>query len=461
MKAQKLLLISTLIASGAVFAFSQDAGSPDYDSEEAAESVSRNVATEEEEEEGLPPFLAEADALAASVKNAGTSAEKFIAKKGWNPGLNDDGRYVAIGRAKIASGPTNSKHQADRQIAFKEALLDAKSQIVQYYMQTISSTMKKSLSSGTRPSAAKSPVANPTVLNRLEALAKKKIEEELGNEPAGEEVVEEVVGSKSFQSLIQSVAKQQVGALVTSKIFEQEGELAVVVYYSDKMKALAAALNGSNGNDLPKGPPRKGGTVNSWVHSLKISQLYPSMGIQPTTDNKGNLVILSYAQSSTSRNDPIALEAAYDDLKLEADGAIRQFAGEVVAVSVRNQKLQNQKTLSDGTFQSVTDTQLDKEVEAIAGGLNISGIVPLRKWNFKDPRSGTTVFGIVCMWSAKSADLANRERESMKQATKNRGGRVKPKAKAKDAGARNRETNYSVTEKDIQYKIESIEAEDF
>lgn len=143
METRKLIFISTLLATSVgIYAFAQDAGMPDFAEKEEPKQALAD--TEEEESDELPPFLAEADALAASVKNANSSAQKFVGEKGWRLGLNsEDGRYVAIGSAKIASAPNNAKHQLDRQIAFEQAMVDAKSKIARYYLQEVSTSLKK------------------------------------------------------------------------------------------------------------------------------------------------------------------------------------------------------------------------------------------------------------------------------------------------------------------------------
>ena len=460
MKTGKTILLSALMASIALSAFAQDAGTAAAPEAGAAQSS----------ELGSLSFLEEVDSQAEMVPNARSSAEDFVASKGWTIGFNPDGRYVAVGSAGIIGSPSDKNFQTSRRIAFQKAMLEAKTEIVKQFSLEISSKLEYAL---TEPSEfereeakAAAAAVEPSILDKLRTLAHKKLDKELEkegvtkDEPLPEEEVKGLLNTEDFKKITEQVARAQVGALVVSKIFEQDGEIAVVAYYSDKTKLLAGAINGTGA--CPKGKPRKNGSIRDWVRGLKVgTQLYPAMGVQLTTDEDGNIVILSYGQASAKSASKTSAKAAFAKATASADADIRSFAGEAVAFAQTDKEMQSSKEFENGTFESETDTSMEQRISAVADKLKITGITTLRTWNFVDKRSGTGVFGVVRMWSVKSSAQANESRESMAEAAKNRGGNVSAKTAAlagRDEGA----SPASKREEDPgKYKVESIESEDF
>lgn len=455
MKNGRSIIIAALMASLALSAFAQDAGT----------AVAPEVASGEL---GSLSFLEEVDSQAEMVANARSSAEEFVASKGWKIGFNADGRYVAVGSSAIAGSPSDKNFQTSRRIAFQKAMLEAKTEIVKQFSLEISSKLEYALTEPSefeREEAKKAAAAvEPSILDKLQTLAHKKLDKELEKEGVTKEALpeEEVKGllnTEDFKKVTEQVAKAQVGALVVSKIFEQDGEIAVVAYYSDKTKLLAGAINGTGA--CPKGKPRKNGSIAEWVRGLKVgTQLYPAMGVQLTTDEDGNIAILSYGQATSKSMSKTSAKAAFAKATASADADIRSFAGEAVAFAQVDKEMQSNREFENGTFESATDTAMDQRISAVADKLKITGITTLRTWNFVDKRSGTGVYGVVRMWSMKTSARANDARESMADAAKNRGGNVS----AQKAAPANRDAGVAPSKNDAEtrkYKVESIESEDF
>ena len=456
MKNGKSIIVAALMASLALSAFAQDAGTAVSESGAASSEL------------GSLNFLEEVDSQAEMVPNARSSAEDFVVSKGWEIGFNADGRYVAVGSSSIAGSPSDKNFQTSRRIAFQKAMLEAKTEIVKQFSLEISSKLEYALTEPSefeREEAKKAAAAiEPSILDKLRTLAHRKLDKELEKEGVTKEALpeEEVKGllnTEDFKKVTEQVARAQVGALVVSKIFEQDGEIAVVAYYSDKTKLLAGAINGTGA--CPKGKPRKNGSIAEWVRGLKVgTQLYPAMGVQLTTDEDGNIAILSYGQATAKSTSKTSAKAAFAKATANADADIRSFAGEAVAFAQIDKEMQSNKEFDNGTFESETDTSLNQRISAVADKLKITGITTLRTWNFVDKRSGTGVYGVVRMWSMKTSARANDARESMADAAKNRGGNVA----ARKAAPANRDAEASAPKNDAEtrkYKVESIESEDF
>ena len=385
---------------------------------------------------GSLSFLSELDSLAEAVGNARKSADEYIAKKGWQQGLNAGGRYVAIVSSTIDVSPSDKNFQLYRINAYNKAMLDAKAEVAKYFSQEISTRAKNILS---EPESAESIKAkaeaeagiSPSIIDKTMALVNKKLDNALEKEgitlesKKAEPIIEDLINESSYQNFVKSIAKSQVGALITSKIFEQDREIVVVAYYSDNTKLLAGAINGRG--DVPKVKPRKGEPIRDWIKKLKLSQLYSSMGIQMTSDEDGNIVILSYGQSKARTKSATSKNMAYEKAVLEADQYIRNFAGETVVYAGEKEMMENSKEYLDNAVEMALDDSMKKKIETQADALKISGISTIRSWSITDPRSDSIICGVVRMWSIKTSDTANISREQMRDATTNRGGALMQK----------------------------------
>ena len=470
-------MVDKIILSSAIFAlsfgcvFAQDAGveQPQQPQEAPKQAENQNDA-------GSLSFLAELDAQAETVSNAEASANKYLAEKGWCEGLNEkDGRYVAIGTADIDVSPSDKNFQLYRINAYKKAMLNAKVAISKFYAQELSTRAKLHITepqsaAALEKKAEEEAQISPSLLQKVNTLIHKKLDKELAKEGVSYDsekakpIIEDLLSKSSFSDSILAVSKTQVGALITSKIFEQDGKMVVVAYYSDKTKLLAGSINGTGAT--PKVKPRKGEPVGIWIKKLKISQLYPSIGVQLTSDEDGNIVIISYGQSKARSKSSISKDAAFERASLEAEGFIRNFAGETVAYAGGKTMQEESKVFADETTSSSIEESMNKKIETEAKALNISGIQKIHSWSLTDPRSNAVICGVVMMWSLKTSDSANISREQMKDATINRGGHMKAKLTAsgsasKSSGAQS-SSNTSVINGDTsKYKAQSIESEDF
>ena len=385
---------------------------------------------------GSLSFLSELDSLAEAVGNARKSADEYIAKKGWQQGLNAGGRYVVIRLSKIGVAPSDKNFQLYRINAYNKAMLDAKAEVAKYFSQEISTRAKNILSEPESAESIKTKAEaeagiSPSIIDKTMALINKKLDNALEKEgitlesKKAEPIIEDLINESSYLNAVKSIAATQVGALITSKIFEQDGEIVVVAYYSDNTKLLAGAINGRG--DVPKVKPRKGEPIRDWIKKLKLSQLYSSMGIQMTSDEDGNIVILSYGQSKARSKSATSKNMAYEKAVLEADQYIRNFAGETVVYAGEKEMMENSKEYLDNAVEMALDDSMKKKIETQADALKISGISTIRSWSITDPRSDSIICGVVRMWSIKTSDTANISREQMRDATTNKGGALMQK----------------------------------
>jgi len=470
----KIILTSAIFALSYGVVFAQDAGVEQPQQPQEAQEAPKQA--ENQNDAGSLSFLAELDAQAETTSNAEDSANKYLAEKGWCEGLNEkDGRYVAIGSSGIKGSPSDKNFQDYRVNAYTKAMLDAKSNITKFFAQEISTRAALSITEPMSAAALEKEAEEkaqvpPTILQKVKTLIHKKLDKELAKEgvsydsPKAKKAIEDLNHHESFANIVLSLSKTQVGGLVTSKIFEQDGKIVVVAYYSDKTKILAGAMNGTGA--IPKVKARKGDPVGVWVKKLKKSQLYPSMGIQLTSDKDGNIVILSYGQARARSSSHTSIKMGYSKAEKNADGYIRNFAGETVAYAGQMASLEDSKEFVDGTSVSNIESMTDEIIQTEAKALNFSGIQTIHKWSIPDRRSGETICGVVRMWSLKTSDSANISREQMKDATINRGVHMKAKPTAsgsasKSAGEQSSSNTSIINGDTSKYKAQSIESEDF
>lgn len=136
--------------------------------------------------------------------------------------------------------------------------------------------------------------------------------------------------------------------------------------------------------------------------------MYLTQGVQITTDEEGNLVLISYGISTARSQSNESIQAGKEKADLTAAANIRRFAGELVVASSNKEDTINSVELDDGSNQSVSEvfSGFTSKVDLVADKLKIKGITKIRDWSFTDPRSNQVVCGCVSIWSLKSADEA-------------------------------------------------------
>ncbi|MDR0902354.1 MAG: hypothetical protein LBM92_06260 [Opitutaceae bacterium] len=413
---------------------------------------------------GVADFLDDSpEALGAVSNEAIKSAQAHVTRKNWVIGRNKDGRYIAVGSSPIAGKPTDYNFPAQRVNAHQKAMLDAKTRIAGFYESNIRTEVVQNYGTGSairrdreaREAAERNKSAGMLAKARL--LLTAKLDRQLREEgvaldsPDAARRAGELLNHDSFSQLVEITARASVTGLVCSKIFEENGQMAVVAYYSESSRILARAIEGKG--NLPKVEPRKDGTLKQWVASLPTTDLYPSIGVQLASDEEGNLVLLSYAQAPAQTESKNALRNARSLAESLANGYIRQFAGELVTLDNTVELLERAEEFDSGVINELSDSYQDTTIRAVAGKLAIAGIQDYRtSWQTKDKRSGKIIVGVVRGWSLPSAQAAREESRRIK---------LPPRHPA--AGPQTPATQASGTDpvKNGAYQAQSIESEDF
>jgi len=406
--------------------------------------------------DGAASFLdSSVEALGAVTNQAKASAEDYIAKRGWAQGLNPDGKFVAVGIAPVSVKPTDYQFATMRVNAYTKAMLDAKASIARLVATEIkteilhhygtTSDMRKQREDDAAAQSRK----NAGIFEKVKMLINAKLDNSLRDEgvvldsPQAAEKAGKLLNQDSFNNLIESSAQAFVSGLVCQKIFEEDGQMAVVAYYSDNSRIMADAIAGKG--NAPKVTPRQGDPLPKWIASLTPAQLYPSFGVQLTSDSDGNIIILSYGQAVAQTTSPNSIRNAEEYASAMADGYIRQFAGAMVSYNSVIEKLEKTQEFDTGIVNSIAEDFQDTTIKEVSDKLKISGIQTIRTWDTKDTRSNKFICGVVRSWSLADATAAKELGRQMMD-TPAAGLRSAPQGATQQSGT---------------YKIESRESEDF
>ena len=375
----------------------------------------------------------------AGALGAERDAEKYVAEKGWSlTGTDDQGRFVTIGTADIASQPTNPNFQQARDAAFIKASLDAKEKVAMFFAQRIlTETFYSSNQNAKNPddfasTAASSPSRPPQlgIFDKIKLLIHADLDERLekkGIDPSQatkEQVaeVEKAVLTTDLRRTVQRMAEAEVGALITQKIFEDGSAMAIVAYYNPNSRMLQNAILGKG--PAPKGTP-KAESIYVWANALSTADLYPSHGVQVRIDEHGDANIIAFGQAPVSINSGQGAKMAQTAAILAASGALRDFAGEFVEAQEKQDIVEHTKQYGemDKALAQVTeDSQTRQKIHAKADALGISGATTIRTWTTKDVRSNRILTGAVIAWNLTTSQRANQDREAFSQSAGSKGG---------------------------------------
>ncbi len=221
----------------------------------------------------------------------------------------------------------------------------------------------------------------------------------------GKEKIKKVLTSESFKKITKTLAQARILGMQVYKTFEaspegKQGEVGVVCIHSDKLQKMAEAMVPGSGVALPKQTSKK--PILQQIPTDK-RVLLSSYGIQQKIDENGDLVLVAFAQAQPATKSKTSQNAAFRKAKLSAMGLIRQFAGENAHVATAQKMAENYKEFEDESMNYQNDEAYREQVKTYSKKMKISGISTIKKWRYEHPLTGSTVVGVVCTWSPRSA----------------------------------------------------------
>jgi len=361
---------------------------------------------------------------------------------------DETGRSVLLFTATgtIAASPDNPNFMSARIAAFEKAMLDAKSACASFQRDYIKG---EAVLHVTRPSqdraradaeqmkregllqegAAKAATAlntdltsrnnMPQIIKTAALYGEKIINEKmrisltkLGLDPARpveQQTARAIVERVDFKNAVSTVAAARCTGLKAVAAFEQnpskgQGSVGVVTIWSEKLHAVADAIVTNNWNLVPKKEP--GHPLDDHIPSDKRT-LLTTYGSQLVRDEKGDLVLLAFAQDQPRTKSQQSIDIAYKAADTRARGLIRSFVGELVATNSDLLNSEVSSDFSDGSSRYENKDSYDQFVKTVANSLQISGVVRVREWETLHPANNGPVVGVIVKWSVASSQLAD------------------------------------------------------
>ena len=316
------------------------------------------------------------------------------------------------------------------------SLMNAKAELARFLSQSVEAEIASRYSEpniGETFSATETP-AEAGLLDKALALANDYLDRELeerGIDPddpdgarAAAAAAAELIASETFSSAVRVMARQEIGGVQAYRSFESvapgtpNNSISVVAIFSPKSRKLHDALLGLG--DPPRGNP--GQPLADWAREQGGGVLIYTHGVQPRTDESGEVSLLMFGQAMARSGSSRAAQAARDKARLAAVGAARRFLGEMVVIAETSiQSSSFAEFVDDSSMYSSTDS-FEQSIVSRSQRLSMPGITPLRTWEFKHPLSGKTTYGWVGKMSVADALAANQLRDTFDSTAGSRGG---------------------------------------
>jgi hypothetical protein len=396
--------------------------------------------------------LAELPNSISGSENVRDRMNKFIIKEGLlqvkNNKKDEKGRTVLIdfSTGVIAVEPKHPAFTEARIAAFEEALLNAKSQCVIFQKTQVSTLamLDKQRPPAERASAnaeklkreglaqegaikvaqalnsdikgnEKVPQIIKTAALYGEKLIAEKMSEEIikkgldPNKPINEQTAKVIISEISIKNAVSTVAAARCQGLKVLAAFEQnppdkKGQIGIVTVWTEKLHAVADAMVTNHWELIPKETPGK--SIDKHIPK-DLRTLLTTFGTQSFRDDKGDYVVLAFAQAAPTSDDQQDIDIAYDEAKLLGFGLIRSFMGESVETNMDLLRAQTSTRFQDQSNRYTNNSQFSRNVKVVGPKLIISGMSVAHEWETLHPSSNQPVVGVVVQWKVESQKIAS------------------------------------------------------
>jgi len=349
---------------------------------------------------------------------------KSLGKKGKALGqVNNDGTIYNIGAASTGVPSNRSGFIASRNVAFRKAVLIAKSEFIRAQGMKISSeeglTILDNYIEGTDPETQK----KASFLQKLGKLANQSIDKaliELGvsqtevskmNQGAKEAMFREEYRQKGLQFAAGMLKGLSVCKIVEGEVGGNDYQIAVLVKYSKENQALAAMIQDDINYQLDLQKPSK--TLNK-IKNAEPKDLLPRMGVLTTVDKNGQSVVLAYGQSEirkTGSRQSAAETRAFAQAANIARDNLKNFIAQDIALEEITENAEVLSSYADGTSDFFSQNKFEQSIKSKMSSVNNLRSYEMKRWKVQHPQSGHIVAGVVIAWSK---DFANKSRDVQK-----------------------------------------------
>lgn len=377
--------------------------------------------------------------------------DKFIREQGLRDvkdnKKDESGRMVLIdfATATIAASPSDPNFVQARINAFNKALVNAKSQCAEFQKTVIST--EAILDTGLPPAErakadaeqlkregltqegatkvaqalnadlkgrANMPQVIQTAALYGEKILGNKMSEEIRkkgldpSKPVDQQVAKTIAETESFKNAVSTVASARCTGIKVMASFEQnppsgQGSVGIVTVWSEKLHAIADAIVTNHWELIQKGEPGK--SIADHIPNDKRT-LLTTFGAQLVRDEKGEYVILAYAQAQPRTKNQQSIDSAYEMAKTRGYGLIRSFMGEAVETNRELLDAEVSTVFTDESTRYQEESSFSRSVKVIGQKLPISGMTVAHEWDTLHPANNGPVVGMVIQWKVDSAKIA-------------------------------------------------------
>ena len=368
------------------------------------------------------PETTSQEKCAIEEKDVDAMMDEYISSKGWVEGLNtkaDGSKFFIAKGSGVIQAPKNSQSYIDSRVnAFNKAMLEAKKAMVEYLGVDIATDTAKEYAEGSAVNPPPPANAEEALVQELADKGKKlllaKINAELekqGIDPAKDPAAAKAalgkqLNSEKYRKMITSIARAKVLGLQACCTFEGipangKGEIGVVAIWSPKLQAMANSL--VTGAPVPPVGAKR--PVAQQI-SNDPATLISTFGVQQKIDETGDLVLVGFGQAGAISDSKMSGKAAQTKARQNAMAAIREFAGEQVAVATDTLNAETTEEFEKGAEAYENESAMKEKIAATAAKMNIAGIAPLKNYKYKHPINGKIVYGVAVTWCPKQAGQA-------------------------------------------------------
>lgn len=232
---------------------------------------------------------------------------------------------------------------------------------------------------------------------------------------AAEEEAKKLLSERSFKELIDATARERMKGIYSWFTNENvtpsgdETNVCVVLRYSKKSERLADAMASRDFSKVEKTQPGKPLIAQLPDPSKEsgIFDLIKSWGMTVLVDENGDVNLVAFGQSGYQVGDQNGEIAAKRDAQLKAEGLIRLFINNTVAVQQASNTAQNVRSYNDNLNRTVLTKAYVDKISQGAGFAPINGITPIiSAWVGIHPITNAGVAGAVVAWNASAASGA-------------------------------------------------------
>jgi len=395
--------------------------------------------------------LAELPNSISGTETVRSRMQRFIREKNLSEVMDnkkdETGRDVLMGfaNATIAAPPSDPNFVNARIAAFNKAMLDAKGQCAEFQKTIVATEAVKDV---TQPPAQrakedaeqlqraglaqegaarvaqalnadiKSRDDAPQVIKTAALYGEKLVGMKMAHElrkkgldpskPVEEQAARAIAETASFKNAVSTVAAARCTGIKALASFEQnpasgQGQVGIVTVWTEKLHAVADAIVTNQWDLIPKGEP--GRKIREHIPSDKRT-LLTTFGTQLVRDERGEYVLLAYAQAQPRTKNQQSIDSAYEVAKTRAMGLIRSFMGEAVETNRELLDAEVSTVFADEGTRYQEESSFQRSIKAVGQGLPISGMTVAQEWETLHPSNNGPVVGVVMQWKVDSARIA-------------------------------------------------------